>query len=241
MGGVRRGSALRSIAGWFAALTLFSVTQPASAAEAGDSRILYYEPLHIAAPAATTDGAQQKATRSREMQFDAYGRRFVLSLLPNDKLAALLQPKPHSASIQLYRGQVNGIAQSWARLTVTDGEWHGMIWDGAELYVIEPVAKLQDALPASASEDADATAIFRLADVEMKPGATSCGTDTATTSAGSKGNDAYNSMLKELRRSPAIMHAVGASRRLEISALGDSLFLNRFGTDARARAEDAPE
>lgn len=216
---------------------LFVAARSADAAEAGDSQILHFERLSIAAPAAQS---QQKSSRSRELQFDAYGRRFVLSLQPNDRLSPLLQSKSGPAPVDLYQGRIEGASQSWVRIGAADGQLHGMLWDGADLYIIEPLSKLRDSLAADSvaangPTDDDASAIFRLADVVMKPGAASCGTDTAA--AASKGSEAYGSLLNELKNAPAVMQAAGATKRLEISALGDLLFMNRFGTEAQARAE----
>lgn len=236
MGGGRRDSATRHLGGrfrrWFAVLTCIAALRPAAAVDLDAAQILYFEPLRISTPAAPS--SQQKSSRSRELQFDAYGRRFTLTLEPNEKLSPLLQSKPGEPSMQLYRGRVNGVAQSWARIAITDGRFHGMLWDGAELYIIEPLATLRDSLPADAPTDADITAIFRMADVVMKPGAASCGTDT--TAASSKGSDAYGSLLNELKNSPILMQAAGASRRIEISALGDELLMARFGGEAQTRA-----
>ncbi|MDY6946077.1 MAG: M12 family metallo-peptidase [Pseudomonadota bacterium] len=219
-----------------ATLVLSGVTAAAFALDNADSQIRYFEPLQLA----TSPGpAQQKSSQTRELRFDAYGRRFVVTLEPNENLSSLLQAKSASGSpaagIELYRGQINGDARSWARLSMLDGKLQGMLWDGTEIYVIEPLAKLRDALPAGAELDDDATAIFRLADVTMTPGATSCGTDTSI--GVTKGIDAYNSMVSELKGTPAIMQAAGATRRLEISVLGDTLLLSRFGGDSQARDE----
>lgn len=237
MGGGRRNSAskVREHCHWLATIVLCGAAGSALASENTDSRILYFEPLRLVSPSTPV---QQKSSQTRELQFDAYGRRFVVTLEPNDKLAPLLQTKSSSstpsADIELYRGEVNGDAQSWARVSIAHGKLQGMLWDGTDLYVIEPLAELRDALPANTKVDADTTAIFRLADVMMTPGATSCGTDTKSVS---KGTDAYNSMVNELKGAPAIMQAVGATERLEISILGDTLFTNRFGTDTQAREE----
>ncbi len=219
---------------WLAAIVCSAVTGSAFGLERADSQILYYEPLQLAAPAAAT--GQQKSSSTRELQFDAYGRRFVVTLEPNDKLASLIQRKASSNDLALYRGRVNDASGSWARVSVSDGRIEGMLWDGSELYVIEPMEELQDSLPANTPADPDGTAIFRLKDVVMAPGAASCGSDTST-AASSKGSDAYNSMLAELKGSPAIMQAIGATKRIEIAALGDTLFMNRFGTEAQARDE----
>ena len=241
MGGGRRDSAntpVRSRARWFATVAIggasFISAGAADAVEAGDSQILYFERLNVAAPRHHRVGTE----------IVAISRAAVRRLRPplrgdaaaeRQAVAAAAIEVGRDARCDLYRGQIDGAPQSWARIGVADGELHGMLWDGADLYVIEPIADLRDALPANTRADADATAIFRLADVMMKPGATSCGADTAAKA--SKGSDAYGSLLNELKSAPAIMQAVGATRRLEISVLGDSLFVNRFANEAQARAE----
>jgi hypothetical protein len=235
MGGSGRGGASTRVGELLRAIAAFSFAAFASsslATEAVDSQILYLEPLRLSASPST----QQKSAKSRELQFDAYGRRFVVSLQTNEKLSPLLQSKSGVAPLELYKGQVNGVAGSWARIGIADGQLRGMLWDGSDLYIIEPVAKLSDSLPANIAVSEDTTAIFRLKDVLMKSGAASCGTDSDAVAV-NKGSENYGSLLNELKSAPAIMQAAGASRRLELSALGDMLFVNRYGTEAQARAE----
>lgn len=235
MGGGTRSGAIKRFAGrlhWLAAVICSSVTGSAFALEHGDSQILYFEPVQLAVPGSI---GQQKSSPTRELQFDAYGRRFVVTIELNDKLSPLLQGTSASSDLALYRGQVEGASGSWARLSVADGKIQGMLWDGAELYVIEPLEDLQSALPANTSANPNASAIFRLKDVVMTSGVASCGADAS--SAPSKGSDAYNSMLAELKGSPTLMQAAGATKRLEISALGDGLFMSRFENETSAREE----
>ena len=235
--GNRRGGAITRVGELLRTVAAFSFVAfagSAFAAEPNDSQILYFEQLRLSS---TSPATQQKSTSSRELQFDAYGRRFVVSLQTNEKLSPLLQSKSGvTTPVQLFKGQVNGIAGSWARIAIDEGQLRGMLWDGAELYVIESVSKLSESLPANVSVNPDSTAIFRLADVLMKSGAASCGTDTDAVEL-NKGSESFGSLLNELKGAPAIMQAAGATRRLEISALGDMLFVNRYGTEARARTE----
>jgi hypothetical protein len=235
MGGSGRGGASTRVSDLLRRIAAFgfaALAGTAFAAEPGDVQILYFEPLHLGASPST----QQKGTNSRELQFDAFGRRFVVPLQANEKLSPLLQSKAGIAPVELYKGQINGVSGSWARIAIADGQLRGMLWDGSELYVIDPASELSDSLPADVPVSANTTAIFRLKDVLMKSGAASCGTDSAAVEI-DKGSESYDSLLNELKGASAIMQAAGATRRLEVSALGDMLFVNRYGTETRARSE----
>src|ERR1044072_4616020 len=151
MVGNRRGGARTRVSELLSSVAAFSFLAFASsafAAEPNDSQILYFEQLRLG----TSPATQQKSSSSRELQFDAYGRHFVVSLQTNEKLSPLLQSKTGVVTpVQLYKGQVNGIAGSWARIAVDEGQLRGMLWDGVELYVIEPVSKLSESLPENAA------------------------------------------------------------------------------------------
>lgn len=230
-----RGGASTRVCGFFRTIAAIAFTTIAGSVLAApdDSQILYFEPLRLIA----SPSLQQKSTQSRELQFDAYGRRFAVSLQTNSKLSPLLQSKTGGvAPIELFKGQINGVDGSWVRIAFADGQPRGMLWDGAELYIIEPVSKLSDSLPANIPVTANTTAIFRLNDVLMKSSAAACGT-TADNVEINKGDEAYGSLLNELKSAPAIMQAAGASHRLDVSALADVLFANRYGSEAQARSE----
>jgi len=263
-GAAVRGGCLLAVILWFA-------SAPAPAAEAsGGTRVLYLErlpALTVASPSARPSGAGKAAVAAdvRALSFQAYGRQFELSLEPNAGLAAIVEDtsSPSAAtspagsaltplqkagmesrqgSLQLYRGHVDGSERSWVRLALKDGIARGMIWDGVDLYVIEPAAGREDLPPAtspgsaSATPADDANVIFRLADVLMDAGAASCATEeTAPDAIGVSGKQAYGALVQELKGSPAIMQAAGAARRLTISAIGDTRFLHRYGGLQAAR------
>jgi len=265
-----------------------AAVQPIDAA--GDPAVLYFETLPELAALAEThaiDGSQagsssgavsgvagKPRSSARQLNFDAYGRRFDVLLETNDRLSGALPSKSSASSLVLYRGVLEGNSRSWVRLATKGGKVHGMIWDGTDLYVIEPAAAIDlagatGAAPAdadrtlgSAADDrrADAGAvIFRLADVLIEPDTATCAAppgktleaDTSADGADSsdaapadadtardmrRGDAAYGALLQELKGFAAIMQAAGATRRLTLSILGDTQFLQRY-----ASAQDAQD
>jgi hypothetical protein len=208
-----------------AVVAVAALAPPVAAARdnAQAARIAYFEPLH-ALPASTS--AQQKSG-TQQLHFDAFGRRFDISLGLNTRLMA---SKPEQSTLQLYRGSLDGVAGSWVRLASNGGVLHGMMWDGVQLYAIEPAAEVADSL-ASPPADASQTIVFRLADATMDPGAAACGSDSTTLQA----NEAFAKLTTELKSTTQAMQATGATRRLDVSALGDARLLQRYGNEKDAR------
>jgi hypothetical protein len=212
---------------WVAASTALALPV-AAANDERPARIAYFELLQVLPDAAGT--AQHKAGDSTQhLRFDAFGRRFEISLGSNTRLMA---SKSQHSQLELYRGSIDGIAGSWVRLATKGGALHGMMWDGAQLYAIEPAAEVRDALD-QAPADESQTIVFRLADVQMDPGAASCASESSPT----KASDAYAALASELKSSTVAMQAAGATRRLELSALGDARFRERYGSEQDARDE----
>lgn len=226
-----RAAGRRSVAWACAATASFALAGPSTAAETfGNARILYFEPFQT-----TIDprpALAEKRTTSRLLKFDAYGRRFELALEPNATLETV-RAKNSGSSVQLYRGEITGIDGSWARVATRGSEVHGMIWDGSQLYVIEPSESVRDALVTPIDPTTN-TVLFRLADTILDSSASLCATpsEAATT-----GRDSYASLKRELnalKGEPTVMQAVSAALRLEISALGDAQFRAQFASDAAA-------
>lgn len=190
------------------------------------SRIAYFEPLHTLPSSA--NGVDRKSGGAlQQLRFDAFGRRFEISLGLNSRLMA---SKPEQSRLELYRGSIDGVAGSWVRLASKGDLLHGMMWDGMQLYAIEPAAEVSDSL-ASPPTAQSQTVVFRLADVTMKPGATAC----ATESMPAKASDAFAALTTELKSASVAMQANGATRRLDVSALGDARFLKQYGNEQDAR------
>ena len=209
---------------------------PAFAAEPGTARIRYYEPFNVVSMGVA--GGSQKANTGtvRKAHFNAYGRRFELSLEKNSKLTDALSPADASGPTQtLYRGVIDNVHGSWVRLSAKGQTVRGMIWDGQDLYIAELADAVRDSLDAALPTPAGETVIFKLADAEMDKEAAFCATtDDASTR---NGIDAYKSLVTELKGSPVIQRAAGAGERLELSVYGDAQFLARGASEQEARDE----
>jgi hypothetical protein len=195
--------------------------------DARTGRITYFEPLRTL-PAPSSAGQRKAGSSAQQLRFDAFGRRFDISLGSNDRL---MLSKPAHSQLELYSGAIDGIAGSWVRLATKGDVVHGMMWDGTQLYAIEPTADVRDALAQPLPADAPQTIVFRLADVTMDQGATSCAAESSPT----KGSDAFAALTGELKNSAVAMQAMGATRRLDVSALSDANFRARYGSDQEAR------
>jgi hypothetical protein len=191
------------------------------------ARIHYFEPLH-ALPAQGGSGERKAGSPLQQLRFDAFGRRFEISLGSNGRL---MESKPEQSQLALYRGAIEGVDGSWVRLATKGDALHGMMWDGTQLYAIEPASEVRDALDPSSQVDASQTIVFRLADVTLDPGTTACATESSST----KASDAFAALASELKNAPLAMQAIGATRRLDVSALGDARFRARFGNEQAAR------
>jgi hypothetical protein len=209
---------------WVVVVAALAPSVAAANDEARAGRITYFEPLR-ALPAAAS-AAQRKPGSS--LHFDAFGRRFDIALGSN---ARLMASKPEHSQLQLYSGSIDGIAGSWVRLATNGDVLHGMMWDGTQLYAIEPTADVRDALAQPPAADAPQTIVFRLADVTIDQGAASC----ASASSPTKGSDAFDALASELKNSAVSLQAIGATRRLDISTLSDANFRARYGSDQEAR------
>ncbi|MET0985724.1 MAG: hypothetical protein ABW034_09990, partial [Steroidobacteraceae bacterium] len=156
---------------------------------AGSAQILYYEPLR--ADAASASSATQKATGEFAYSFDAFGRRFDLALLRNERIV-LSKRTDSGAALRLYKGDIKGTDGSWVRLGVQGQRVQGILWDGHELYVIEPVDSAQADVVAPLALPASGSIVFRLSDTQLQTPA-SCGSNTS--SAKTSGLAQYKAMV----------------------------------------------
>ncbi|HXR94037.1 MAG TPA: M12 family metallo-peptidase [Steroidobacteraceae bacterium] len=129
-------------------------------------RVLNHEAIQI--EARKLGGARQ------HLSLAAFGKQFELSLRPNDSIqSAVPAARP---DIQPLAGTVDGQPGSWVRITRTRAGWRGMLFDGQELYAIEPVGDVGEALVQPHSDSPTAPVMYRLADAIMTVGSGFCAT-----------------------------------------------------------------
>jgi MYXO-CTERM domain-containing protein len=190
------------------------------AAQAATISLSHHEPLQRLSIANTAaDGSQKIGVAGPvDMRFDALGRNFDLELTPNNRLLDAAREIRGNTVIP-YRGQLAGISNSWVRIVIADGMPSGLIWDGRELFAIEPAG---DNVAGS-----DSAIIYRLADAVIAPGSMTCGTGSSLTS----GGQVYKSLVTEL--SAVTAQAAGATTEIDIGAVGDAEFAGIHGTNSQ--------
>ena len=212
------------------ALLLGSWAALAPRAEAQPLTILRYEPLAALVAGEPTARSSSEGAGPR-LSFTAFGTRFAMTLRRNDVLTRNLPADVlrRLESTELYVGTLDGVEGSWVRLARIDGALSGAIFDGTELYAIEPFERIAAHMVAGPELDATEPVIYRWSDTA------SAATDgvvfplRAPTRVASEKTGALQSLYRELAALPPV---VGATKMLDIGLLADSEFVQMHGTRA---------
>jgi hypothetical protein len=210
---------------WTLASTVFCLSASVLAAQPGDITVSHYETLQRLSMQTENAAISQTLRESAPMtlSFDALGRVFDLELEPNTRLLSSAPRTVLPDGFGIYRGQLAGNPDSWARIAVFDDMPQGLLWDGVEMFAIEA--------PGDSIVETSSPIIYRLADVLISPGTMSCGTQSLS------GNGAamYGNLIGELKT--AMAQGPGAVSNLDIGAVGDAEFTNSLADPATADAE----
>lgn len=166
-------------------------------------------------------------------EFDAYGRRFSLSLESNSRLLAAM-PAAQKGDIpvsQLLRGKVEGMPGSWVRLARVNGGLEGAIWDGKELYVVTRHANIAGHLTLPLDAGPSQTVLYRLSDTVGALPEQFCGLAPveARSTVAPSALKQYAGMVAELR----VQALTAPTDQLEVSLISDAEFQTQFGSSAR--------
>jgi len=131
---------------------------------------------------------QERGTDHTRMSFSAFGQTFNLLMQRNEALM-----KNYSSlflDVDLFAGTIDGIADSWARISIVDGEFSGAVYDGKELFLIDTGSMVADSVEASQKDlmQQTATVVYRASDV----------TSTAICSTHDKGGTQSNFSYEKL-------------------------------------------
>jgi hypothetical protein len=191
-------------------LAIAATMSLAPASSLAEIVVSYFEPL------------QQLNVAPDSIRFAAMGREFDLQLETNDRILSGLNSNVRSSDVKVYRGQLAAKPGSWVRIVVFNGMPSGLIWDGSEMFAIEP--------PDDSSLNASSPVVYRLSDSHIAPGTISCGSDFL------QGNTAAVFKSLGAATKAAVAKAPGAVSEITMSAIGDYEFTDAKGGDAGAVA-----
>lgn len=202
-----------------ATLLALAATRDASAGERA-FRVLHHEPVQLR--------SSPGADASERVTFDAYGKRFALKLSPNERIRRAIGSG--AANPEPFEGAVDGLPGSWVRITRSASGWRGMIFDGQELYAIEPAADIADVAVQPLDAAGSEPVVYRLSDALLPLDAMSC--EVAQPEAQSTADQAFEQISHELQAQAA---ALATARQVQVGVVGDFEFYNQFGSESAAR------
>ncbi|MDU0355980.1 hypothetical protein RS130_20660 [Paraglaciecola aquimarina] len=179
---------------------------------------------------ALTINATHTANQSDfDIDVSAGGNTFTLLLRPNVKLTKLLTEK-QQRNVTLLKGNIKGIPNSWARLSLKSGHYTGVFYDGTELYFIEPKTSISKVVKGDSRnllilENDTEQVLYKASDVEMNA---SCALEIHNPQA--KTFD-YSALQDEL----SSMTASIAGRSINLKIMADTEFNSANNNDALSR------
>lgn len=190
-------------------VAVFSSGGLAQAEPLESPRILAQEITTLPAPASSGDVA---------IALSAGGRNLAFTLRENPALRGRV---PAGVRVLMADAGDDG---SWARLAWFDNGWHGVLFDGVGLWMIEPAAS---ATPAARSGGSDNVTLYRAEDLQLPA--------MLFEPPGRKAPDAgaplpASTLLREL---PQLAMA-GVTRRLPITMVADTAFRTQNGANSEA-------
>jgi len=190
--------------------------------------ILYFEelPENLFQESTPSTSDHTFSTTDGIWSFEAFGRRFRVSLTTNTRLVRKLpqtKRKHLEKTMQFFRGTLVGIPGSWVRLTRTGQHWSGMIWDEQEAYFIDSLPVITPALRTVPAEPSAGHAIYRLSDTKDL-GTQTCGMNESSGISQFPMNK-FGALLEELQDRVGVT-AQGATRNIDMTVVTDQEFTN---------------
>lgn len=214
-----------------------AATLVASSFASADSEreILDAQPLQFSFSAASPGLQKSSAANSamKQMTFDAYGQTFVLNLEENNRFRTKIAG---SSKAVTYKGSIDGISDSWVRLTQHNGVMTGAIFDGVELFIIDEKKTVEPEMSAWLKQDMAAakakTVIYRVSDTMDN---SACAAEAATNSISKK--KSYRKLVKELQQKAAeeFPMAMAAEKQITVTIVADTEYVSSSNGDVNGQ------
>lgn len=182
------------------------------------------------------DGASGE---EKSLSFTAFGKNFDLALKQRDDLMGRFSSK--STDIKLYSGEIQGVDNSWARLTVVGDRYTGAIFDGAELFILDEGKNIADTLPYDSDDMQNVkTAIYKAAEVSTD---LTCGSTHDHDSKFSYKNLLSGATAEQFSSvataTDETISAATATRQINLRIIADTLYAasSPNGTDAQVLSQ----
>ena len=190
--------------------------------------ILYFEELpEIALQELDSQPTENSSKASHWVwSFESFGKQFRLSLDPNIRLIAKVpkqKRKQLEKNLKFYRGTLEGNPDSWVRLTRIGQQWSGMLWDGQEAYIIDPLSVMTPALRTLPAQTTSEHAIYRISDTRDL-GNRTCGMG-GSGGMPSHPMTSFGALMEELQDQVGVT-AQGATRNIDMAVVTDQEFNN---------------
>ena len=163
------------------------------------------------------------AVSGQAAQFDAYGRRFTLTLADNERVLSKLpaQRKLQLQRYRLMRGSLEGQPGSWVRLTESAAGVEGAIWDGQDLYAVTSYGRIADRLTTPLAVGSNQTVVYKLSDTRDALPQDFCALEKDSVRMQKQTPlGQYRTLVGELQTTAAAQ----VSRQIEIALVADSAF-----------------
>lgn len=201
----------------------------AASGTAQELTILRYEPLAGLTVTGSADSADGAASATL-VSFSAFEKRFALRLTRNEALTRNLSPEAMqrlAEAATFFTGGLEGKRDSWVRLTRSGTVWSGAIWDGAELYAIEPFGRVAVYAIAGVEVDPEDAVIYRWSDtlsvVTDLPVSPAAPTKSVT-------RDLRKAFAAETLDAATAQLKLTPARQIDIGLLADSEFVQMNGS-----------
>jgi hypothetical protein len=164
------------------------------------------------------------------LEIAVFGQSFVLLLQKNELLLRKASRKLREKEFSLYTGQIEGVANSWVRLSKINGKYTGAFYDGSELWLIDSAVTVNEVLKGSGQLNAQAllaneSVVFRSSAISNL--GTCALNDTNS-------QFSYQRLLDDIEPS-AGTQAEGATKEIEILIVADTEYVASSGSDTDAQ------